>query len=60
MLGSGRPFVLEIKEPKIRKLDLEKISAEVAEIAKDKTEYLNLRYTVRKIKRKGNTVKLTM
>ena len=45
MLGSGRPFVLEIKEPKIRKLDLEKISAEVAEIAKDKTEYLNLKYT---------------
>ena len=50
MLGSGRPFVLEIKEPKIRKLDLEKISTEVAEIAKDKTEYLNLKYTERKRK----------
>ena len=38
MLGDGRPFVLEIKEPRIRKLDLEKIS------------YHNLKYTVRKRK----------
>ena len=50
MLGTGRPFVLEIVEPRIRKLDLDKISAEVAEIAKGKTEYLNLKYTERKRK----------
>jgi len=25
MLGSGRPFVLEIKEPKVRKLDVQKL-----------------------------------
>ena len=50
MLGTGRPFVLEIVEPRIRKLDLDKISIEVAEIAKGKTEYLNLKYTERKRK----------
>ena len=37
MLGTGRPFVLEIKEPKIRKIDLERIAEEVAEVAKGKT-----------------------
>ena len=50
MLGTGRPFVLEIVEPRIRKLDLDKINTEVAEIAKGKTEYLNLKYTERKRK----------
>ncbi|MDO5850214.1 MAG: tRNA pseudouridine(54/55) synthase Pus10 [Methanobacteriaceae archaeon] len=50
MLGSGRPFVLEIVEPKIRKIDLDKISKEVTEIAAGKTEYLNLKYTERKRK----------
>ena len=50
MLGTGRPFVLEIKEPKIRKIDLERIAEEVAEVAKGKTEYLNLKFTERKRK----------
>ena len=50
MLGTGRPFVLEIKEPKIRKIDLKKIEEEVSEIAKGKTEYLNLKFTQRKRK----------
>ena len=50
MLGTGRPFVLEIKEPKVRKIDLEKIAEEVAEVAEGKTEYLNLKFTERKRK----------
>ena len=50
MLGTGRPFVLEIKEPKIRKIDLEKIAEEVAVSAKGKTEYLNLKFSERKRK----------
>ena len=50
MLGSGRPFVLEIKEPKVRNLDLDKLSEEVNESAKGKTEYLNLKYTERRRK----------
>ena len=50
MLGTGRPFVLEIKEPKIRKIDLDKIAEEVAVSAKGKTEYLNLKFTERRRK----------
>ena len=50
MLGTGRPFVLEIKEPKIRKIDLDKIAEELAVSAKGKTEYLNLKFTERKRK----------
>lgn len=43
MLGSGRPFVLEIKEPKIRNLDLAKIESEINKINEGKTAYHNLR-----------------
>ena len=42
MLGSGRPFVLEIKEPKIRNLDYEKIEEEINRINEGKTAYHNL------------------
>ena len=47
MLGSGRPFVLEIKEPKIRKIDLNNLEKEVNEINKGKTQYHNLKFTNR-------------
>ncbi|MBZ9570047.1 tRNA pseudouridine(54/55) synthase Pus10 [Methanobrevibacter sp. TMH8] len=50
MLGTGRPFVLEIKEPKIRKLDLKQIQKEVNEHSKGKTEYIGLKFTERKRK----------
>lgn len=50
MLGTGRPFVLEIKEPKIRKLNLEQIQKEVNEHSKGKTEYIGLKFTERKRK----------
>ena len=50
MLGSGRPFVLEIKEPKIRKLDLEKLEKEINEINKGKTAYHNLHVCERRRK----------
>ena len=43
MLGSGRQFVLEIKEPRIRKLDLGKIEEEINEINRGKTAYHNLK-----------------
>lgn len=42
MLGSGRPFVLEIKEPKIRNLDLPKLEVEINKINEGKTSYHNL------------------
>jgi tRNA pseudouridine synthase 10 len=47
MLGSGRPFVLEIKEPKIRKIDLNKLEKEINEINQGKTQYHNLKFTHR-------------
>ena len=50
MLGSGRPFVLEIKEPKIRKLDLEKIEQEINKVNEGKTSYHNLHVCERKRK----------
>lgn len=42
MLGSGRPFVLEIKEPRIRNLDFEKLEKQINEINQGKTAYHNL------------------
>ena len=42
MLGSGRQFVLEIKEPKIRNLDLAKMEAEINTVNEGKTAYHNL------------------
>ena len=44
MLGEGRPFVLEVVEPKIRNLDLKQIEKEVNEYANGKTKYKNLKY----------------
>ncbi len=54
MLGNGRPFVLELKSPKIRKFDLKEMERRVNEFGKGKVEVLDLRYSskaeVRKIK----------
>lgn len=47
MLGSGRPFVLEIKEPKIRKLNLAKLEEEINESAQGKTAYHGLKFVER-------------
>ncbi len=46
MLGNGRPFVLQIKEPKIRKADLEKLKKEVNKSGK--VEILDLEYGTKK------------
>ena len=43
MLGSGRPFVLEIKEPKIRNLDLKKLETEINKTNEGKTAYHGLK-----------------
>ena len=50
MLGSGRPFVLEIKEPKIRNLDLPKLEEEINRINEGKTSYHNLHVCERRRK----------
>ncbi len=54
MLGNGRPFILELKQPKKRNIDLKKLEQEINEYAKGKVEVLGLRFAnkeeVRKIK----------
>jgi len=54
MLGSGRPFIMEIKDPKIRSIDLKKLEQEINTYAKDKVMVKELEFSdknkVRKIK----------
>lgn len=45
MLGNGRPFVLEIKNPKKRTLDLSKIEEDINMDNKNIIEVTNLRYS---------------
>nr|QNO57963.1 tRNA pseudouridine synthase Pus10 [Methanosarcinales archaeon ANME-1 ERB7] len=47
MLGSGRPFVMEIKEPRLRELDLKWLENKVNDENKDKVEVLNFQYVKR-------------
>ena len=48
MLGSGRPFVLQLFRPKIRKLNLQKLEKEINKKNKKKIEIFDLRYSTRK------------
>ncbi len=54
MLGNGRPFILEITEPKVRNIDLKEIEKDINVFTKDKVEIFNLRFSthreVREIK----------
>jgi tRNA pseudouridine synthase 10 len=43
MLGSGRPFVIEVKEPRTRDVDPERLEEEINEFAEGKVEVENLR-----------------
>lgn len=51
MLGTGRPFVLEIKEPRKRSLDLKELEDKINYSAAGKVEVSGLKY-VNKIRRK--------
>lgn len=51
MLGNGRPFVLEIKEPHIRELDLVLLEEKINEFGNGKVEVQDLKFVGRK--RKG-------
>ena len=48
MLGSGRPFVLEIKNPKKRTINLAILKSEINSYTKDRVEISNLRFSDRK------------
>jgi tRNA pseudouridine synthase 10 len=49
MLGDGRPFVLEIKEPKMRNILLDKLQEAINNYAQGKVEVLDLRKITREI-----------
>lgn len=48
MLGNGRPFILEIREPKIRSLNLQELEKEINEFGKEKVEVLDLSFSTHK------------
>lgn len=45
MLGSGRPFVIEVKNAKKRSADISRLAESVNEFAREKVEVLGLQYT---------------
>ena len=47
MLGDGRPFVLELRMPKVRDLNLEGLEKEINEANKDRIKVSNLRFVDR-------------
>ncbi len=49
MLGNGRPFVLEIKDPKRRNVSLEFLEEAINQHAKEKVEVSDLRKTTREV-----------
>jgi tRNA pseudouridine synthase 10 len=61
MLGTGRPFVIEISKPKKRSIDLKKVEEIINSTAKDKVEISRLRFSnrdvIRKIKKAENAQK---
>ncbi len=48
MLGSGRPFIIELRNPKIRNLNLVKIQRKVNKSNKKKVRIYNLKYSNKK------------
>jgi tRNA pseudouridine synthase 10 len=62
MLGRGRPFVVEVKNPKRRFIDLQDLTRSINEQAEDKVKVTNLRFadkeTVRRLKKKESAAKI--
>ncbi len=62
MLGRGRPFVVELKKPKRRFIELQDLAKTINERAKGKVKVQNLRFaskdTVRRLKRKEGATKV--
>ncbi|MEM2104376.1 MAG: tRNA pseudouridine(54/55) synthase Pus10 [Candidatus Bathyarchaeia archaeon] len=61
MLGKGRPFVIEISQPKKRSIDLKKMEENINKYAKGKIEVSNLQFAdkdlIRKLKKAESSVK---
>ena len=52
VLGNGRPFVVEVKYPRIRQLDLEELAKTINQHAKGLVEVTGLKYGDRKLVRR--------
>ncbi len=61
MLGNGRPFVMEVKGPKVRKVDLKRLEEEINRRSSGEVEVISLRYAerseVRKIKEMSDKIR---
>jgi len=62
MLGRGRPFVVEVKKPKRRFVDLQDLAKTINERAENKVKVQNLRFadkdTVRGLKKQESAIKV--
>lgn len=62
MLGRGRPFVMEVKKPKKRFVDLQKLTRAINKHAQKKAKVLNLHFsrkeTIEKFKKAESTAKI--
>ncbi|MCR4404026.1 MAG: tRNA pseudouridine(54/55) synthase Pus10 [Candidatus Acetothermia bacterium] len=47
MLGEGRPFIIEVREPRLRSLDLQALTDQINERAASKVEVGDLRFVTR-------------
>lgn len=47
MLGNGRPFVLEVREPKRRRIDLQALQSEINDFGRERVEVEGLRFSSR-------------
>ncbi|WXG42998.1 MAG: tRNA pseudouridine(54/55) synthase Pus10 [Promethearchaeati archaeon SRVP18_Atabeyarchaeia-1] len=56
MLGSGRPFILEVKEPKTRSVDFQAVAERIRNDSQDRVEVLDLRPSSRDELRKIKTM----
>ncbi len=57
MLGNGRPFILELKEPRKRNINLDELQELINEYAKGKVEVSQLRYATKDEVEKIKTAK---
>jgi tRNA pseudouridine synthase 10 len=62
MLGTGRPFIIEVKRPKRRFIDLQMITKIINEQARDKVEVSNVRFArkddVKRLKKAEGATKI--
>jgi len=48
MLGNGRPFIIELRQPRIRKIDLKEVERRINDYGKGKVEVNGLKFATRK------------